>query len=223
MADNDQAVPAQRELIFPPWVDQLFRIASAGGAFMGAYVVLLVTFGASPRNIAVGYMPEQPVPYSHRLHVGELGLDCRYCHTNAEVGAKAGVPPTSTCMNCHTKVRPDSDKLAPLKESYEKGTPMEWVKVHDLGDYAYFNHSAHVRRGVGCATCHGRIDTMEEVFQDQPLSMGWCLDCHRNPEPNVRPLDKITDMTYQPNAEEGREVLRQLRGWTPENRERKIR
>lgn len=206
MADTES--PA-REPIFPPWVDQLFRVLSAGGAFMAVYVVLMVTFGFSPKTTDVGYMPEQPVPYSHRLHVGELGLDCRYCHTNVEKGAKAAVPPTQTCMNCHAKIHTESALLEPIRTSYETGFPVEWVKVHDLPDYVYFDHSAHVNHGVGCVSCHGRVDRMEEVWQDQPLSMGWCLECHRNPAPHLRPMDKITDLSYMPTLEEGERFMRE--------------
>ncbi len=152
-------------LVFPPWFDKLLRLLGAGGALAGVYIVLIFTFGASPKTMNVGYMPEQPVPYSHALHAGELGIDCRYCHTGVEVTAAASIPPTQTCMNCHTKVRTESDKLKPLRYSYESGMPVEWVRVHDLPDYVYFNHSAHVTRGVSCVSCHGRIDRMEEVYQ----------------------------------------------------------
>lgn len=217
---------SEREIIFPPWFDKLFRMLSAGGAFGVVYVAGIVNFGFSPKTTDAGYMPEQPIPYSHRLHVGELGLDCRYCHTGVEVGAKALIPPTQTCMQCHTKVLPDSSQLEPLRESYQTGKPVEWVRVHDLPDYVYFNHSAHVARGVGCVSCHGRVDQMEEVYQDQPLSMGWCLDCHRNPERMVRPLDRVTDLDYHSDPAndhaQGRQLLME-RGWTEDNWDRKIR
>jgi len=146
-------------------------------------------------------MPTQPVPYSHVTHVGKLGLDCRYCHTSVETGAHANIPPTQTCMGCHTNLVLDdlrAAKFQPVKDAHEKGMSVEWVKIHDLPDYSYFNHSAHVRRGVGCVSCHGRIDTMETVHQDRPLSMQWCLDCHRYPEKHLRPLDQITNMTWAP-------------------------
>jgi hypothetical protein len=136
------------------------------------------------------------VPYSHALHAGELGIDCRYCHNTVEQAAHAAIPPTQTCMNCHTNIYPESPLLLPVRESYATGLPMRWVRVHDLPDYVYFNHSAHVNRGVGCAECHGRVDKMEVVYQAEPLSMGWCLDCHRNPETRLRPADKITDMAW---------------------------
>ncbi len=166
-----------------------------GGMF---YMPTLFGLGASPKTTAVGYAPEQPVPYSHAVHVGKLGLDCRYCHTTVEKSAFAALPPTQTCMNCHTGIRPDSPALQPIRDSWKSAMPVQWVKVHDLPDYAFFNHSAHVNRGVGCVSCHGRIDQMDIVAQTQPLSMGWCLDCHRAPETALRPLDKITDLGWTP-------------------------
>ena len=132
------------------------------------------------------------------MYAGQLGMDCRYCHNTVERSSYAAIPPTQTCMNCHTNIRPASPKLAKIKESFETGKPMQWVKVHKLGDYAYFDHSAHVSRGVGCATCHGRIDRMERVTLHAPLSMGWCLECHRNPNGNLRPVDRLTDMAFDP-------------------------
>ena len=146
----------------------------------------------------MGYRPVQPVPYSHKLHVGELGLDCRYCHASVEISAVANVPPTQTCMNCHRLVKKDSAKLAPIRDSFPSGRPMHWIRVHKLPDYAYFTHRAHVAAGVGCVTCHGRIDEMETVTQMTPLSMSWCLDCHRNPGPNRRPVSEVTNMKWTP-------------------------
>lgn len=154
----------------------------------------------SPEYTDVGYRPVQPVPYSHKLHAGDLGVDCRYCHTSVETSAKANVPPTATCMNCHTMILPESEKLLPIRESFATGQPMEWVRIHNIPDYAYFNHSAHVNAGVGCISCHGNVAQMEVVEQQKPLSMGWCLDCHRNPDPNLRPVDQVTNMDWQPPA-----------------------
>lgn len=183
---------------FPRWANKTPMLAGAvlGGA--PVYLTFLIWFGFSPKTTDVGYMPKQPVPYSHALHVGELGLDCRYCHNTVEQTSHAAVPPTETCMNCHTKVHKDSRNIAPLKESWETGKPVEWVKIHDLGDFAYFNHSAHVTRGIGCVSCHGRVDQMVEVYQHETLSMGWCLDCHRAPEEHLRPVDEVTNMTWTP-------------------------
>jgi hypothetical protein len=165
------------------------------------YAIAMLYLAGSPTTTDVGYRPQQPVPYSHALHAGELGIDCRYCHTGAEVAARAGIPPTQTCMNCHTNIFPDSPSLAPVRESWTSGLPIPWVRVHDLPDYAYFNHSAHVRRGVGCVECHGRVDTMEVVYQARSLSMSWCLDCHRNPEPHLRPPAAAADMTWTPTGD----------------------
>jgi hypothetical protein len=160
------------------------------------YVVVLIAYATSPQTTNIGYAPEQPVPYSHALHVGELGLDCRYCHTAVETNASAGIPPTQTCMNCHHAILADRETLAPIRESYETGMPVPWLRVHDLPDFVYFDHSAHVRRGVGCVSCHGRIDNMVVVRQEETLSMGWCLDCHRDPDPHLRPKDKVTAMDW---------------------------
>ena len=162
-----------------------------------------IWYYASPANLQVGYAPEQPVPYSHRLHAGEMELDCRYCHANVERSHEAMIPPTQTCMGCHTQVHPESQRLAAVRESFETGESVEWVRVHQVPDHVFFDHSVHLAAGVGCVTCHGRVDQMEEVHQDQPLSMGWCLECHRNPEPNIRPVSEITNMAYDPTAHEG--------------------
>lgn len=183
---------------FPKWTNALRPLVLAGATIVPIYAVLLVAYGASPQTIDVGYTPAQPVEYSHALHAGDLGIDCRYCHNTVEAAAKAAIPPTQTCMNCHAKIRNASLKMLPVTESYATGKPIPWVRVHDLPQYVYFNHSAHVRRGVGCVSCHGRVDTMEKVAQVEPLSMSWCLDCHRNPGPNLRPLEAVTQMRWVP-------------------------
>ncbi len=183
--------------LFPQWT-QRFRkwvtLLVVGGAL---YVGGLIAYGVNAETLRIGYEPVQPVPYSHALHVGELGLDCRYCHNTVEKSARAGIPPAATCMNCHTGIRDDSDKLLPIRESFATGKPVEWVKVHDLPDYVYFDHSAHVTRGVGCESCHGRIDEMEVVYQAKPLTMKWCLECHRAPERHLRPKELVTVMGYE--------------------------
>ena len=182
--------------IFPEWTNRIPLWGSVAGPVVGLLAVGAVWYYGSPEYTDVGYKPRQPVPYSHELHVGELGLDCRYCHAQVEVSPVATVPPTQVCMNCHQVVLRDSAKLEPIRASAASGLPMEWVRVHKLPDYAYFSHQAHVRAGVGCVTCHGRIDQMEEVAQAEPLSMGWCLDCHRNPAPHLRPTDEVTNMRW---------------------------
>jgi cytochrome c3-like protein/cytochrome c7-like protein len=141
---------------------------------------------------------QQPVQFSHKHHVGDDGLDCRYCHTSVEVAASAGLPSTSTCMNCHKQIWADSPYLEPVRASFRTGQPIEWIRVHDLPDYAYFNHSIHVNKGVGCSTCHGRVDQMPIAYQASTLQMEWCLDCHRNPEKFVRKKEKIFDMEWRP-------------------------
>lgn len=193
---------SDQRFLFPPWANYLLPalvLTIVGGA---VYVPMVVGLGASPNTLNVGYMPTQPVPYSHAVHVGQLGMDCRYCHTTVETAGFAAIPPTQTCMNCHEKIMPDSPKLLPVRESNVRGTPIEWVKVHDLPDFAYFDHSTHVNKGIGCVSCHGRVDKMEVVYQDQPLSMGWCLDCHRAPEKHLRPLEYVTKLDWVPTEDQ---------------------
>lgn len=184
--------------IFPPWANKAPAYAAGALALAAIIVPLFVWYYFSPKYTDVGYQPRQPVPYSHKLHVGELGMDCRYCHAGVEVAAVASVPPATVCMNCHQLVKRDSELLAPLRASFESGTPMRWVRIHKLPEYAYFDHSIHVRAGVGCSSCHGDIAQMEEVAQAEPLSMAWCLDCHRNPDPHLRPEDQIFVTDWQP-------------------------
>ncbi len=184
--------------IFPRWTVRLPLIVALSVLILGAAVVGFFWYYGSPKYTDVGYRPKQPVPYSHKLHAGDMGMDCRYCHTAVDESKYASVPPTQTCMNCHTLVGQESQSLLPVRESWATGEPIEWVRIHKMPDYAYFNHASHVNKGVGCYSCHGNIAQMEVVQQVQPMNMGWCLDCHRNPEPNLRPLDKITDMEWQP-------------------------
>jgi hypothetical protein len=143
---------------------------------------------------------EQPVPFSHKHHVGGLGIDCRYCHTSVEESAFAGLPPTETCMTCHSQVWKDAPVLQPVRESWQTGMPIKWQRVHDLPDYVYFNHSIHIAKGVGCASCHGAIDRMPLTYKAKPLTMGFCLDCHRNPGPSLRPRSAIYDTEWRRSA-----------------------
>lgn len=192
---------SNNRFVFPRWTNLLrpaLLLVLVGGP---AYLVTLFWVGGSPKATDVGYMPEQPVEYSHKLHVAELGIDCRYCHNTVEREGHAAIPPTQTCMNCHSKVRANSDKLVLVRESYATGEPVPWIRVHDLPDYVYFNHAAHVTAGVSCVSCHGRVDTMEVVYQAEPLSMGWCLDCHRNPEPHLRPPELVTQLDWEPDED----------------------
>lgn len=184
--------------IFPRSANRLPVALAIAAVLVPGAATAFVWYYFSPRFTDVGYRPVQPVPYSHRLHAGELRLDCRYCHASVEVSPVANVPPTQACMNCHRLVARTSPALLPIRESAASGKPMRWVRVHKLPDYAYFDHRAHVRAGVGCVSCHGHVEEMEVVQQVQPLSMGWCLECHRDPQPHLRPLSEITNMSWKP-------------------------
>ena len=193
---------AMQRFIFPRWSNKVLPLVfflvlgpSATAAVAGVW------YYATNKHLEVGYQPKQPVQFSHKLHAGDLGMDCRYCHHTVERSAMAAVPPTQTCMNCHTRVRTDSPLLAPVRDSAATDQPIHWIRVHNLPDYAYFDHSAHMLAGVGCSSCHGRIDQMPRVTQVQPLSMGWCLDCHRDPGPNLRSKKDITNMAWEPTAD----------------------
>jgi hypothetical protein len=203
--------------IFSKSSNKIPPVILAGLLIAVAAVIGGIWYWWSPWFTDVGYAPKQPGPYSHKLHAGDLHLDCRYCHTGVEVSAVAMVPPTQTCMNCHTLLKPDSPKLKALRASWENKQPMEWVRVHKTPDYAYFNHSAHIGAGVGCESCHGNIASMEVVHQDQPLSMGWCLDCHRNPDAHLRPAADITKMGWKPAPDHDAFVarLKKERGINP--------
>ena len=161
---------------------------------LGGIATAGVTYYMTPKYTRVGYAPVQPVPYSHALHVGQLGLDCRYCHSNVDKSGYANLPTAQTCMNCHNAVKKDSPLLEVVRNSYETGDPVPWVKVHELPDFAYFNHAVHVNRGVSCVECHGKVNEMEVVTHTQPLSMSFCLECHRDPASRVRQPEDIYDL-----------------------------
>jgi hypothetical protein len=182
--------------VFPKWSNALLPAMGIAALTAPLYVFIIVAYGFSPQTTDVGYRPIQPVPFSHEMHAGQLGIDCRYCHNTVEYAAKAAIPPTQTCMNCHTQVHKDSINLAELRESFQTGRPVLWKRVHDLPDYAYFNHSAHVTRGVSCVECHGRIDRMPVVYQHERLSMGWCLECHRAPDVHLRDPHLVTRLDW---------------------------
>ncbi|HWR83683.1 MAG TPA: cytochrome c3 family protein [Candidatus Deferrimicrobium sp.] len=198
---------------FPRWTNALPAIVGVGGSVLVAASALAFWYYGSPRYTDVGYRPKQPVPYSHKLHAGDLGIDCRYCHTTVEVSPSASVPPTQTCMNCHKLILPESERLLPVRESWASGRPIQWTRVHKLPDYVYFDHSAHVTRGIGCVSCHGNIAEMEVVAQQQPLNMGWCLDCHRNPDPHLRPLQEITNMKWVPPQDQAQFAALSKKDW----------
>jgi len=148
-----------------------------------------------------GIVLEQPVPFSHDHHVAQIGIDCRYCHTSVERSASAGIPPSQTCMNCHNQIWTNAAILEPVRASFRDGKPLTWNRVNDLPDFVYFNHSIHVAKGVACTTCHGPIDKMPLMYQGKPLTMGWCLDCHRDPVKNLRPRSEVTNVSWQPPAD----------------------
>jgi hypothetical protein len=164
-------------------------------AGLGAAMVVLAK---SPYVTTVGVPLLQVVPFSHAHHVGRLGFDCRYCHTTVEESSFAGIPPTKTCMNCHSQIWVGSTMLEPVRESYRSGQSLEWQRVHRLAQFVYFDHSIHVRKGVGCAACHGRVDQMPLVWQAETLHMQWCLDCHRQPQRYLRPREEVFNMQWQP-------------------------
>lgn len=176
-----------------------------GLGILSTLVTVAVWYYGSPKYYRVGYAPIQPIAFSHELHVQQVGLDCTYCHTHVKESPYSNVPNTQTCWNCHGSdkgnIKSSSAMLAPLRAAHETGEPIPWVRVHKLPDFVYFNHEAHVNRGVSCLSCHGQVNEMPVVYHDQPLSMSWCLDCHRNPGPNLRPNDQVTNLSWTPNAD----------------------
>jgi hypothetical protein len=179
----------------------------AGGGLM-----LVLEFNRTP-YVTQAFVPrEQPVQFSHKHHVGDDGIDCRYCHTTVETTASAGIPPTKTCMNCHSQLFSNSPYLEIVRASWRDNQPLKWTRVHDLPDFAYFNHSIHVNKGVGCSTCHGRVDLMPLMWNVNSLHMEWCLECHRNPEKVLREQKDITNMEWVPPADQdvkGKELAKQ--------------
>lgn len=168
---------------------------------LGVTAVAGITYYFTPKYTRVGYEPKQPVAYNHYLHAEQLGLDCRYCHSYVDESGHANVPDAGTCMNCHSQVKKDSPLLQPIRNSYATGEPVEWVRIHKVPDYVYFNHAVHVNRGVSCVECHGKVNEMETVYQAEPFSMAFCLDCHRNPETAIRPLEEVYNLNWSPETE----------------------
>jgi len=182
--------------IFPKWTNKLPLMVAIGGLLTAGAVTAGVWYYFTPKYFRVGYQPIQPVAFSHATHAGQLGIDCRYCHSMVEKSWFSNIPSSSTCMNCHNQVLKDDPRLALVRESAASGKPIPWVQIHRVPDFVYFNHSVHVNRGISCVECHGRIDQMEEVYHAKPLSMSFCLDCHNNPAAKVRPAGKITDLGW---------------------------
>ncbi|HKX31530.1 MAG TPA: cytochrome c3 family protein [Blastocatellia bacterium] len=202
--------------IFHRSTNTLSRVSLFGALFILAGVTwALAEIQRSPYSTRAFDPRPQPVQFSHKHHVGDDGIDCRYCHTTVEQSAFAGLPPTATCMNCHSQLFAGSPYLEPVRESFRTGRPLKWTRVHDLPDYVYFNHSIHVKQGVGCSTCHGRVDQMPQTWSVASLHMEWCLECHRDPARYIRPRAQVFNMDWPPpgydQTTEGRKLVQQYR------------
>jgi hypothetical protein len=170
---------------------------------LGGVATAGINYYATPKYTRVGYQPVQPVPFEHSLHAGQLGIDCRYCHAAVEKSGTSSVPAAQTCMNCHSTIKTQSPLLEVVRQSYQTGDPVPWVKIHAVPDYVYFNHSVHVSRGVSCVECHGKVNEMQVVHQDQPHSMSWCLDCHRNPAARIRHPEDVFNLDSKRVIDQG--------------------
>jgi len=200
--------------IFHRSTNTLARFSIYAAVFLAAGLLFVVAaLDRSPYNTRQGVILKQPIPFSHQHHVAGLGIDCRYCHTSVEVSAFAGIPPTATCMNCHKLIWSDSPMLEPVRASLRLGEPIRWARVHDLPDFVYFNHGIHIAKGIGCVSCHGRVDEMPLMRQANRLQMEWCLDCHRHPERSVRPRSEVFSQSWEPadQASLGRALVREYR------------
>ncbi|HJZ94895.1 MAG TPA: cytochrome c3 family protein [Candidatus Solibacter sp.] len=199
--------------IFRHSTNTFARITIFGAVFILAFLAWVgVSLSRSSYATRADQAREQPVPFSHAHHVGGMGLDCRYCHTSVEKSSFAGIPPTKTCMNCHSQIWLNSPTLEPVRASFRTNESIPWTRVYDLPDFVYFNHSIHVNKGVGCETCHGRVDKMALTWQSSSLQMEWCLDCHRAPEKALRPREYITKMGYAPEGDQeeiGRRLMKE--------------
>ena len=185
--------------LFPPWTNTLARVSLITlAALLGGALAGLLLYVRSPLFLETFEPIAQPVEFDHRHHVADDAIDCRYCHDGVERGPSAGIPPTSLCMNCHAQVWNRSPLLSLVRESFYTDRPIRWRRVHKVPDFVFFNHAIHVAKGVGCVSCHGRVDTMPAVEKVQPLTMGFCLDCHRDPGPRLRPREAVTQMDWRP-------------------------
>jgi hypothetical protein len=185
--------------IFHPSTNTIAKVTIFGGiAAMAVLAALLAGINRSSYVTEVGVARDQPVPFSHKHHVGDNGIDCRYCHTTVENSSFAGIPSTQTCMNCHSQIWRDSPALEPVRTSFRSGQSIEWTRVHNLPGFVYFDHSIHVKKGVGCTTCHGPVDQMPLMWRENSLYMEWCLECHREPERFVRPREFVFSVSWRP-------------------------
>jgi Cytochrome c7 and related cytochrome c len=189
--------------IFHPSTNTISKFSIFGSVFiLVSLVAALAAINESPYITEVGVARSQPVPFSHKHHVGDDGIDCRYCHTSVENSSFAGIPPTKTCMSCHSQIWADSPALAPVRNSFRDDQSIQWTRVHNLPGFVYFDHSIHVHKGIGCSTCHGRVDMMPLTWRENTLYMDWCLECHREPERFVRPREYVFNMDYSPPADQ---------------------
>lgn len=217
MSENNDTANASdgKHRFFQPSANGIVRFCLTGFVLLlvGAVWALTKIF-SSPYYTRQNIIEPQPVMFSHKHHVADDGIDCRYCHATVEKLAYAGMPATETCMNCHSVIWTNSEMLAPVRASFKNNEPLRWTRVHNLPEFVYFNHSIHVAKGVGCATCHGRVDQMSMTYQAAPLTMEWCLACHREPEKFVRPRDQVFNMEWQSPSnqnEQGRELVSKYR------------
>ena len=187
--------------IFPKWTNSLPLKVGIGSALVGTFALGAVWYYFTPKYTRVGYKPTQPVAFSHDIHANQLQIDCRYCHNNVDKSWFSNVPAANTCMNCHSIVLKDSPKLELVRQSFTTSKPIEWVQIHKVPDYVYFNHSVHVSRGISCVECHGQINHMDEVYHAKPLSMSFCVDCHRNPELALRDPKDVYNLDLKVDAE----------------------
>jgi hypothetical protein len=184
--------------IFPKWTNKLGIYIIIALILIVIGVTAFFTYYGSPQYREMGFQPTQPVAYSHKLHAGDLGMDCRYCHYDIEYSATANVPATQICMNCHRMIGFDKPSLDPVRSSWNDNKPILWIRIYQTPDFVYFNHAPHLRAGVGCYSCHGDVRAMIKVMQARPLNMKWCLDCHRNPQMSLRPQSELTNMHWNP-------------------------
>ncbi len=187
--------------IFPKWTNKLPSRILLGIGLLATAGTIAVTYYFTPKYTDVGYRPQQPVYFPHSVHADQLGIDCRYCHNDVEKSWYSNIPGPGVCMNCHNQVLPNDNRLAPIRTAATNNTNIPWVQIHKMPDFVYFNHSVHVNRGISCVHCHGEIHKMDEVAQAKPLSMSFCLECHRDPAKNIRPLEQVFNLDWQPPAD----------------------
>jgi hypothetical protein len=201
--------------VFHPTLNGVARASILGLAVLVGTAGWLAWNGENSPYVTQQNIPiDQPIPFSHKHHVGGLGIDCRYCHTDVADSSFAGVPATKTCMTCHSQIWTNAPMLEPVRESWRSNTPIQWQRVHNLPNYVYFDHGIHIQKGVGCETCHGRVDEMPLMWQDATLEMRWCMDCHKHPEEHLRPREEVFEMGYQPPAQQeqlGQELMERYR------------